>query len=1076
MDSKQKTEKIKIKIKDYFHLIFRSAKDNHFRIQQCHQNPDGEVRCDIYFDSYIALKKYQKKVRRVTLSLSSAISVIVISTLIIQLILPVFKSQAATFNWQQSSWTGGAFPNDYVAHQTTPVSNWDKYASKDEDITADGDGVTLSSEAVSWTQTTDTDFNAGTVSQTAMSGSGAEGFVQLDTFVTNYSVTQTDDTSTVSSSGQQGGWGYGTFSNTRQNGVVGNGAGIKLSTAAGKSTLYLGGSMLGTNILRSSVDSMCSSSVNRPNCDTGSVKGFISTDVNDEIQDMQTIDVDSDGVTGRFDSNSPIYKYSKSSGTSTLFTNTWADMLDGTIPSYINTGLDYFSGYWWSNSNYGGSYNLTYHCPTSNGMSGYIGYQTSDWIQRSSRGCTFSQPILCICSDVSYNLSGTYTSYVSSGNTGGRTWNSFAWNETSNGGDITVKVKSGSSAVTPPSFAADTCDGSTSPIALNSTCASSSDQYLWYQATLTGPGTATPTLDQINVDVDVSNYQTTGNYTSSIYDTLGNISFGNLAYNANTTPVGSSVSVKARTSDNLDMSGATDWASCEAVSSGADISANSCVTDGQRYVQYQATLTSSTDQTQTPTLNDISVQFERISNFSGLLVTQSLVGSWYNASDETNAFTNIIWEEEENLPSGTDVKFQAQTAPTNAGNDAPETGSVTGFVGPDGTGSSYFSSSDAVNCSSTVNAGTRTVDCFIPAEINIGDGTDDQWMQYKIILETDNGGQSATVTRAELQYVVNVAPLVGSVIASQDASGIVNVSYDVADSDTSAQTISVLADLGATLEEDFIASDSTAITVSNTASLPSSGTIQIEKEQIEYTGKSGNDLIGITRGANSTRTVNHLSGEAIWFKGVSVTGDVGAGIDNGSGKTVSWTIKTDLPNVYYESARIMISANDGNAANQVGTGESNVAGFPIDTKNPTVNSFSVDSSTANANKTNDDTEDLIISTTEDNQSGYQMRFSNNGSDWKSWEDYAVSKTQWNILDATYGGTAGDGSKTVYAQFRDANGNISITSSDAIVYDTDSPGVPSGVKAQDASNDNITPIENRIFVSWEVNTDLNNDFA
>jgi hypothetical protein len=1082
MELKQKSEKIKIKFKDYLHLIFHSAKDNHFRIQQCHQNPDGEVKCDIYFDSYIALKNYQKKVRRVTLSLSSAISVIVISTLVIQLILPVFKSQAATFNWQQNSWVGGAFPNDYVTHQETPVSNWNKYASKDANITADGDGVNLSSETVSWTQTTDTDFNVGTASQTAVSGSGNDALVQLDTVATNYSVVQTDNTSTVANPGTQGGWGYGTFSITEQSGS-GDGTSVQLTTADGKTTLYRGAGTGGSSISRTNTNNICLNSTYKPNCSTGSTKAFISINNGlgtDEIRDMQTSDVDSDGATGIFNSSSPIYGYHKGNGTFTAITNSWAEMFDGSIPVALNTALQYADLNWWSQSDIYGALHASDFCPGTYGRIGNVGFINNTWITSGRTTCGSTQEdVLCICYAVSYNSSGTYVSYVNGGdNVSSRIWNSFAWNETLSGGDISVKVKSGSSALTPPSFDADTCDGSASPIALNPTCANANDTYLWYQATLTGPGTATPTLDQVSVDVDVNNYQATGTYASPIYDTLGSISFGNLTYSSDITPVGSSVAVKVRTSNNADMSGADDWSSCVAISSGSDISGNGCVADGEQYVQYQATLTSSTDQTQTPTLNDTIIGFERIAGFSGSPVSQTLTGSWYNADDETNVLTGIIWEEEETLPSGTSVKFQVQTAPTNTGDDAPETGSATGFVGPDGTGSTYFQSSDATNCSATVDVGIRTVNCSIPAEINIGDGADDQWMQYKIILGTDNGSRTATVTRAELQYVVNIAPLVGSVTASQDASGIVNISYDIADSDTATQTISVLADLGVSLDEDLAVDDAVAITVSNTASLPSSGTIQIEREQISYSGKSGNDLTGIIRGVNSSRATSHLSSETIWYKSSvsTVAGDVGADVANGNGKEVTWTIKTDLPGVYYETARIMVSANDGNAANQVGTGESTIVGFRLDTKNPEIDSFSVDSSTVDANKTNDNTEDLVISTTEDNQTGYQMRFSNNGTDWTSWEDYAVSKSQWNITDATYGGTSDDGTKTAYAQFRDASGNTSTTATDTILYDTTSPGIPSGMKAQDATNDNITPITNRIFVSWEVNGNLDNDFS
>ncbi len=59
-----------------------------------------------------------------------------------------------------------------------------------------------------------------------------------------------------------------------------------------------------------------------------------------------------------------------------------------------------------------------------------------------------------------------------------------------------------------------------------------------------------------------------------------------------------------------------------------------------------------------------------------------------------------------------------------------------------------------------------------------------------------------------------------------------------------------------------------------------------------------------------------------------------------------------------------------------------------------------------------------------------MRFSNDGTTWSTWETYATSKA-WTLA-------TGDGTKTVRAQFRDLNGNVSTTYSDTIVLDTINP--------------------------------------
>lgn len=61
-----------------------------------------------------------------------------------------------------------------------------------------------------------------------------------------------------------------------------------------------------------------------------------------------------------------------------------------------------------------------------------------------------------------------------------------------------------------------------------------------------------------------------------------------------------------------------------------------------------------------------------------------------------------------------------------------------------------------------------------------------------------------------------------------------------------------------------------------------------------------------------------------------------------------------------------------------------------------------------------------------------MRFSDDGSTWTSWEPYGITKA-WSL-------PAGDGSKTVFVQYRDALGQTSGNYSDSIVLDTTPPDV------------------------------------
>ena len=66
-----------------------------------------------------------------------------------------------------------------------------------------------------------------------------------------------------------------------------------------------------------------------------------------------------------------------------------------------------------------------------------------------------------------------------------------------------------------------------------------------------------------------------------------------------------------------------------------------------------------------------------------------------------------------------------------------------------------------------------------------------------------------------------------------------------------------------TLNEELTEVDTT-ITVADGTNYPASGTVQIEDEDITYTGKSTNDLTGCTRGANSTMAHAHALGKAVF--------------------------------------------------------------------------------------------------------------------------------------------------------------------------------------------------------------------
>ncbi len=106
-------------------------------------------------------------------------------------------------------------------------------------------------------------------------------------------------------------------------------------------------------------------------------------------------------------------------------------------------------------------------------------------------------------------------------------------------------------------------------------------------------------------------YVTNGIYTSSIFDTrLGSPSYNKLAWTAD-TPTGSSISFKVRSSADSTLSNATAWASLSTLStSGTSISPGN-----GRYLQFQATLTPTASQLETPKLQDVTIDWPAAEQF-----------------------------------------------------------------------------------------------------------------------------------------------------------------------------------------------------------------------------------------------------------------------------------------------------------------------------------------------------------------------------------------------------------------------------------------------------------------------------
>lgn len=142
-----------------------------------------------------------------------------------------------------------------------------------------------------------------------------------------------------------------------------------------------------------------------------------------------------------------------------------------------------------------------------------------------------------------------------------------------------------------------------------------------------------------------SNFQTSASLTSNIYDTGLAQNWATLSY-TDSTPSGTSVSVRVRTGNNADLSDASSWSSCSAIASGSDIT-STCAPDKTRYVQYQISLTG--DSSSTPVFSNISLGYTASDNVppptnaSNLKLYKSDGGIQLSSNNWTSAYPYLTW-------------------------------------------------------------------------------------------------------------------------------------------------------------------------------------------------------------------------------------------------------------------------------------------------------------------------------------------------------------------------------------------------------------------------------------------------
>lgn len=899
------------------------------------------------------------------------------------------KTLAATYNWLQTSWAGGTSVTN-AAHPDDRL-NWTTYSAKDDAVSA-GTELTLSLSTSTTTETTDTDFDAGTHSSTVTSGSGDSASVVLD--ATNYSFASWDTTTP----------GYQYYSST------GVGSMPRDIAISGTKAYVIIDSNLDiidisdpTNSTRLSRTDMGLS--NLSSVDVYSTYAIVTNGTSIKIYDVSN--AASPSLTKTLTSGDGII----TTVTSILVSGTYlyvggndfrvVDLTDPANPVLRSTmstrntitGIaNPIAGKMAKSGNYvyaarWGQYCDEYGCEGAFGGIQSIDVSTPTAATEASYLSTTARHGIAIIGNYAYSF-GQVAIGESTGETNGYITNISTPTSLSAAGTFTLFSSSKN-----PTYAQIVASDGYLYLTENTTVggwglkvfSTTNPTSPNLEATLTKVNSDSVDFDAIGLAVSGNyvylgayryaesnhryglmavsqrGYASSGTFTSQAIDTTANQGYTNIDWTA-TTPTNTTFSMKVRSADSADMSGATAWASCSTVTDGSDITGG-CVTDAHRYVQYQASFGSS-DTDVSPTLSDVAIGYQRYA------ASATLTSSAYDAGDPTSVTGGLQWTMTE--PAGTNVKFQIRTAPDSSGSP----GTWTDWLGPTSTGDYYVDSTGG----ETANP-THT------------DGVNDQWMQYKIWLESSTGLATPSVSDITLVYVVNAAPnFLAAPTAEQSSDGTVAISYTIRDADTS------------------------------TGQVANQGYVTPSFEYSIDDGSSWNAITtGLAAGATDRKAIEEIDYTTY---------------------TTTWDAKDQIDGIFASAARIRVTIDDGEGANN--TASSPTAAFSLDVKDPTLGdpAISINATTTPAL--------VALSASDDSLLQMQVSLASDFSG-SGWEDYATTKTLALASDPD----------TVYARFRDAYGNTTVSQS---VVNAETPLYPI---IRDVSN-TLEP-NYQLFVSWKTVT-------
>jgi len=413
----------------------------------------------------------------------------------------------------------------------------------------------------------------------------------------------------------------------------------------------------------------------------------------------------------------------------------------------------------------------------------------------------------------------------------------------------------------------------------------------------------------------------------------------------------------------LSNNGGSTW---NAVSSGVEYTFATATSD----LRWKANLTT-TDAAVTPEITAIALSYKYFSSNTG---TMSLV------YDATQAVTPTLLTLSGTTPTNTALTTKVRTASTSGGLAAATWSDIKTLA------------------NSPINLKT----------INVGGITgvpDNQFTEVYATLSTTDGLSTPTLSDVTEQYVINEAPQLQTLTASQaiDGSKIVNIAYQVKDPDTHSNPYN----------QDQVSFS------------------------YQYSVNSGQDWLNCTTVTNSG--LQAVNADGSW-----------------TSETAAWNIGTDLPNQFFNNTvKVKVLANDNEQAHN--TAELASATFVLDTINPLAGAMSGGGVGIKVNDgtswTNSASVDLAFSATDDTAKYIEVR--NDANFTGTREVYATPKIGWPL-------SINDGNKTAHVRFYDAMGNTADASAN-VLLDTTAPAMPAHFTLFDTSDMQLGTYQ--IVVSW-----------